>query len=86
MSLNIHKDDLLRQGSLIGEKIGFEKGRRDGLAKGAYQKALETAQTMKSMQYPLADIHAESLPHCFHPPRSILDKRKSFMHYECINM
>ena len=57
MSLNIHKDDLLRQGSLIGEKIGFEKGRRDGLAKGAYQKALETAQTMKSMQYPIADIH-----------------------------
>ena len=57
MSLNIHKDDLLRQGSLIGEKIGFEKGRRDGLAKGAYQKAVETAQTMKSMQYPIADIH-----------------------------
>lgn len=57
MSLNIHKDDLLRQGSLIGEKIGFEKGRRDGLAKGAYQKALETAQTMKNMQYPIADIH-----------------------------
>ena len=57
MSLNIHKDDLLRQGSLIGEKIGFEKGTRDGLAKGAYQKALETAQTMKSMQYPIADIH-----------------------------
>ena len=48
MSLNIHKDDLLRQGSLIGEKIGFEKGRRDGLAKGAYQKALETAQLMKA--------------------------------------
>ena len=39
MSLNIHKDDLLRQGSLIGEKIGFEKG--------AYQKALETARILK---------------------------------------
>ena len=36
MSLNIHKDDLLRQGSLIGEKIGFEKGRRNGLVDGAY--------------------------------------------------
>ena len=52
MSLNIHKDDLLRQGSLIGEKIGFEKGilqgRRDGLVKGAYQKALETAKLMKA--------------------------------------
>ena len=53
MSLNIHKDDLLRQGSLIGERIGFEKG----IHKGAYQKALETAQTMKSMEYPIADIH-----------------------------
>ena len=53
MSLNIHKDDLLRQGSLIGEKIGFEKG----IHKGAYQKALETARIMKGMQYPIADIH-----------------------------
>jgi len=41
MSLNIHKDDLLRQGSLIGEKIGFEKG--------AYQKALETARILKQL-------------------------------------
>ena len=48
MSLNIHKDDLLRQGSLIGEKIGFEKGRRNGLVDGAYQKALETAKLMKA--------------------------------------
>ena len=45
MSLNIHKDDLLRQGSLIGEKIGFEKG----VHKGAYQKALETARILKQL-------------------------------------
>ena len=44
MSLNIHKDDLLRQGSLIGEKIGFEKG----VHKGAYQSKLETAKLMKA--------------------------------------
>ena len=45
MSLNIHKDDLLRQGSLMGEKIGFEKG----VHKGAYQKALETARILKQL-------------------------------------
>ena len=48
MSLNIHKDDLLRQGSLIGEKIGFEKGKRDGLVHGAHQSKLETAKLMKA--------------------------------------
>ena len=30
MSLNIHEDDLLRKGSQIGEKIGFERGIRRG--------------------------------------------------------
>ena len=61
MSLNIHRDDLLRQGSLIGEKIGFErgvvagmsKGRRQGIeqgfADGTRQKALETARILKQL-------------------------------------
>jgi len=57
MSLNIHRDDLLRQGSLIGEKIGFErgivagmsKGRRQGFSDGAHQKALETARILKQL-------------------------------------
>ena len=57
MSLNIHRDDLLRQGSLIGEKIGFErgivagmsKGRRQGFSDGARQKALETARILKQL-------------------------------------
>ena len=57
MSLNIHKDDLL----MAGEKIGFEKGIVAGISRGRsegiHHKALETAQTMKSMQYPIADIH-----------------------------
>ena len=61
MSLNIHRDDLL----MAGEKIGFErgviagmsKGRRQGIADGSHQAKLETAQTMKSMRYPIADIH-----------------------------
>ena len=44
MSLNIHKDDLL----MAGEKIGFEKGKRDGLVHGAYQSKLETAKLMKA--------------------------------------
>ncbi|UTD02101.1 Rpn family recombination-promoting nuclease/putative transposase [Treponema socranskii subsp. buccale] len=47
MSLNIWKDDLLREGSQLGEKIGFERGRRDGIAAGAYQKAQETAKLMQ---------------------------------------
>ena len=47
MSLNIWKDDLLREGSQLGEKIGFERGRRDGIAVGAYQKARETAKLMQ---------------------------------------
>ena len=55
MSLNIWKDDLLREGSQLGEKIGFERGvaagirrgRRDGIAAGAYQKARETAKLMQ---------------------------------------
>ena len=34
MSLNIHKDDLFREGSLIGEKIGFEKGVVAGISRG----------------------------------------------------
>ena len=47
MSLNIWKDDLLREGSQLGEKIGFERGRRDGVAAGSYQKARETAKLMQ---------------------------------------
>jgi len=66
MSLNIWKDDLLREGSQLGEKIGFERGvaagtrrgrrdgllegRRDGIATGAYQKARETAKILSGMQ------------------------------------
>ena len=59
MSLNIREDDLRREGSQIGERIGFERGvaagrsegmllgRKDGIAEGArqgaYQNKLETA-------------------------------------------
>ena len=47
MSLNIWKDDLLREGSQLGEKIGFERGRRDGIAAGSYQAKRETAKLMQ---------------------------------------
>ena len=65
MSLNIWKDDLLREGSQLGEKIGFERGvaagirrgRRDGIAAGSYQKARETAKLMAERKYPLSEIH-----------------------------
>ena len=72
MSLNIWKDDLLREGSQLGEKIGFERGvatgirkgrrdgllqgRRDGIVAGAYQKARETAKLMAERKYPLSEI------------------------------
>ena len=73
MSLNIWKDDLLREGSQLGEKIGFERGvaagirkgrrdgllqgRRDGIAAGAYQAKRETAKLMAERKYPLTEIH-----------------------------
>ena len=72
MSLNIWKDDLLREGSQLGEKIGFERGvaagirkgrkdgllqgRRDGIAVGAYQAKRETAKILSSMQMSLEAI------------------------------
>ena len=58
--MNIHKDDLLRQGSLIGEKIGFERGilqgKRDGIAEGAYKNKLETARILKQLGDPAQKI------------------------------
>ena len=72
MSLNIWKDDLLREGSQAGEKIGFERGvaagirkgrrdgiaegRRDGIAAGAYQAKRETAKILSGMQLSLEAI------------------------------
>ena len=61
MSLNIYKDDLLREGSLIGEKIGFEKGVvagihkgrsegiQQGFSDGAHQNALQNAGNLKRL-------------------------------------
>ena len=60
MSLNIWKDDLLREGSQLGEKIGFERGirrgRRDGIAAGAYQKARETAKNLLTLKLSIENI------------------------------
>ncbi|MGI5117048.1 Rpn family recombination-promoting nuclease/putative transposase [Treponema sp. SP13] len=47
MSLNIHEDDLRRESLQLGEKIGFERGRRDGIAAGSYQAKRETAKLMQ---------------------------------------
>ena len=52
MSLNIREDDL----RIAGEKIGFERGRRDGIAAGSYQKARETAKILSGMQMSLEAI------------------------------
>ena len=55
--LNIHEDDLRRESSQLGEKIGFERGRRDGVAAGSYQAKRETAKLMAERKYPLSEIH-----------------------------
>ena len=73
MSLNIREDDLRREGSQLGEKIGFERGvaagvrkgrrdgllqgRRDGIAEGSYRAKRETAKLMAERKYPLTEIH-----------------------------
>ena len=46
MSLNIREDDL----RMAGEKIGFERGRRDGVAAGSYQAKRETAKILSDMR------------------------------------
>ena len=50
MSLNIREDDLRREGLQLGEKIGFERGRRDGIAAGSYQAKRETAKILSDMR------------------------------------
>jgi len=56
MSLNIREDDLRMAGEKIGFERGIRKGRRDGIAAGAYQKARETAKLMAERKYPLSEI------------------------------
>ena len=56
MSLNIREDDLRMAGEKIGFERGIRKGRRDGIAAGAYQKAKETAKILSGMQLSLEAI------------------------------
>lgn len=56
MSLNIREYDLRREGHIEGEAVGFDKGRRNGLAEGARQKALETAAAFKKLGVELDTI------------------------------
>ena len=37
-------------------RVAFAKGIEQGISQGSHQKALETAKTMITMGYPLADI------------------------------
>ena len=48
--------DALYYGRQKGREEGRQEGRQERFAEGSYQKALETAQLMKSMSYPLEDI------------------------------
>ena len=56
MSLNIREDDLRMAGKKIGFERGIRKGRRDGIAAGAYQAKRETAKLMAERKYPLSEI------------------------------
>ncbi|WP_431726778.1 Rpn family recombination-promoting nuclease/putative transposase [Treponema socranskii] len=50
MSLNIREDDLRMAGEKIGFERGIRRGRRDGIAAGAYQAKRETAKILSDMQ------------------------------------
>ena len=44
------------EGREEGEAVGFDRGRKDGLTEGAYQKALETAKNLLDMNFPIGTI------------------------------
>ena len=56
MSLNIHEDDLRMAGEKIGFERGIRRGRRDGIAAGAYQKARETAKNLLTLKLSIENI------------------------------
>ena len=48
--------DARRAGIQEGIAQGITQGRSEGIAQGSYQKARETAQLMRSLNYPIGDI------------------------------
>ena len=56
MSLNIREDDLRMAGEKIGFERGIRRGRRDGIAAGAYQKARETAKNLLTLKLSIENI------------------------------
>ena len=56
MSLNIYEDDLRMAGEKIGFERGIRRGRRDGIAAGAYQKARETAKNLLTLKLSIENI------------------------------
>ena len=45
-----------QKGREEGRKEGIAQGRSEGIAQGSYQKARETAQVMRNLNYPVDDI------------------------------
>ena len=45
-----------QKGREEGRKEGIAQGRSEGIAQGSYQKARETAQAMRNLNYPIGDI------------------------------
>ena len=46
----------IQEGIVQGMQAGIVQGRSEGIAQGSYQKARETAQLMRSLNYPIGDI------------------------------
>ena len=46
----------IQEGIVQGMQAGITQGRSEGIAQGSYQKARETAQLMRSLNYPIGDI------------------------------
>ena len=56
MLLKSFEMDARRAGIQEGILQGITQGRSEGIAQGSYQKARETAQLMRSLNYPIGDI------------------------------
>ena len=49
MTLQIFKEDAYNFGFSAGEKLGWDKGRNEGISYGEHKKATETAKNLLSL-------------------------------------
>ena len=60
MTLQIFKEDAYNFGFSAGEKLGWDKGRNEGISlgitRGAHEKAIETAKKFLAMGLPAEQV------------------------------